>query len=129
MDYETAGTADQRALSECGPECSVVLTFERCAAYAADQNAGSTVYGWAESYDSASGARQRALAECGTRGSGCTVRVWGCTGPVVEEGLGLDRAARRRGRLAWTHQPLCRSRRDVLNGSRAGMARPAAAVQ
>ena len=93
MDYETAGTADQRALSECGPECSVVLTFERCAAYAADQDAGSTVYGWAESYDSASGARQRALAECGTRGSGCTVRVWGCTGPVVEEGLGLDRAA------------------------------------
>ena len=95
LDYETAGTAGQRALSECGPGCSVVLTFERCAAYAADQVVGSTVYGWAESYDSASGARQRALAECGTRGSGCTVRVWGCNGPVVEEGLGLDRAARR----------------------------------
>ena len=121
------GAADLAAvLATCH---RLVLTFERCAAYAADQDAGSTVYGWAESYDSASGARQRALAECGTRGSGCTVRVWGCTGPVVEEGLGLDRAARRRGRLAWTHQPLCRSRRDVLNGSRAGMARPAAAVQ
>ena len=95
VDYETAGAARQRALSECGSSCSVVLTFERCAAYAADQDAGSTVYGWAESYDSASGARQRALTECGTRGSGCTVRVWGCNGPVVEEGLGLDRAARR----------------------------------
>ena len=95
VDYETTSAAGTRALSECGSGCSVVLTFERCAAYAADQDAGSTVYGWAESYDSASGARQRALAECGTRGSGCTVRVWGCNGPVVEEGLGLDRAARR----------------------------------
>ena len=95
VDYETAGAAGRRALSECGSGCSMVLTFERCAAYAADQDAGSTVYGWAESYDSASGARQRALAECGSRGSGCTVRVWGCNGPVVEDGLGLDRAARR----------------------------------
>ena len=95
VDYETAGAARQRALSECGSGCSVVLTFERCAAYAADQEAGSTVYGWAESYDSAAGARQRALAECGSLGSGCTVRVWGCNGPVVEDGLGLDRAARR----------------------------------
>ena len=95
VDYETAGAAGQRALSECGSGCSVVLTFERCAAYAADQDAGSTVYGWAESYDSAAGARQRALAECGSRGSGCTVRVWGCNAPVVEDGLGLDRAARR----------------------------------
>ena len=95
VDYETPGAAGQRALSECGSGCSVVLTFERCAAYAADQEQGSTVYGWAESYDSAAGARQRALVECGFRGSGCTVRVWGCNGPVVEEGLGLDRSARR----------------------------------
>ena len=95
VDYETTGAARQRALSECGSGCSVVLTFERCAAYAADQGAGSTVYGWAESYDSVAGARQRALAECGSRGSGCTVRVWGCNGHVVEESLGLDRAARR----------------------------------
>ena len=95
VDYETPSAAGTRALSECGSGCSVVLTFERCAAYAADQEEGSMVYGWAESYDSSAGARQRALAECGTRGSGCTVRVWGCNGPVVEEGLGLDRAARR----------------------------------
>ena len=95
VDYETAAAADQGALSGCGAGCSVVLTFERCAAYAADQDAGSTVYGWAESYDSASGASQRALAECGKRGSGCTVPVWGCNGSVVEAGPGLDRAARR----------------------------------
>ena len=49
----------------------------------------------AESYDSADGARQAALAECHSRGgSGCVVRVWGCNGPVVEQGLGLDRAVR-----------------------------------
>ena len=96
VDYETAGAARQRALSECGSGCSVVLTFERCAAYAADQEAGSSAFGWAESYGSSGEARQPALSECGSRdGSGCTVRVWGCNGPVVEEGLGLDRAARR----------------------------------
>ena len=95
VDYERAAAAGTRALAECGSGCSVVLTFGRCAAYAVDQDAGSTVYGWAESYDSAAGARQRALAECGSRGSGCTVRVWGCNGQVVEESLGLDRAVRR----------------------------------
>ena len=69
----------------------------RCAAYAADQDADSTAVGWAESYDSAAGARQSALSECRSRGggSGCIVRVWGRNGPVVEEGLGLDRATRR----------------------------------
>ena len=97
VDYETAAAAQGRALQECGPGCSVVLTFGRCAAYAADQDADSTAVGWAESFDSASGARQAALSECSSRGggSGCTVRVWGCNGPVVEDGLGLDQAARR----------------------------------
>ena len=96
MDYETAAAARQAALGECGPGCSVVLTFPRCAAYAADQDANSTAVGWAESYSSAEGARGAALGECGSRGgSGCLVRVWGCNGHVVEEGLGLDRVARR----------------------------------
>ena len=96
VDFETAASARSRALGECGSGCSVVLTFERCAAYAADQDANSTAVGWAESYGSAEGARGAALSECGSRGgSGCTVQVWGCNGPVVEEGLGLDRASRR----------------------------------
>ena len=96
VDYETAGAASAAALGECGAGCSVVLTFDRCGAYAADEASGSTAYGWGESYASAEGARQRALSECGSRGgSGCVVRVWGCNGPVVEEGLGLDRASRR----------------------------------
>ena len=96
VDYETAGAAQQRALSECGEGCSVVLTFARCAAYAADQDTDSTAIGWAESFVSAGEARQRALSECNSRGggSGCLVRAWGCNGPVVEDGLGLDRSAR-----------------------------------
>ena len=97
VDHETAAAAQGMALQECGPGCSVVLTFGRCAAYAADQDADSTAVGWAESYDSATGARQAALAECRSRGSGtgCIVRAWGCNGPVVEEDLDLNRTTRR----------------------------------
>ena len=96
VDYETTAAARAVALRECGAGCSVVLTFDRCGAYVADQDNASTAFGWAEAYASADAARQRALAECRSRGgSGCVVRVWGCNGPVVEEGLGLDRAARR----------------------------------
>ena len=97
VDYETAAAAQARALRECGSGCSVVLTFGRCAAYAADQDAGSTAVGWAEADASAYAARQAALSECRSRGggSGCIVRAWGCNSPVVEEGLNLDLAARR----------------------------------
>ena len=95
VDYETAGAAQATALNECGGGCRVVLTFERCAAYAADQAAHSTAVGWAESFASSSSVRQASLSACSSRGgTGCIVRVWGCNGPVVEEGLGLDRAAR-----------------------------------
>ena len=102
VDFETAAAAQGMALQECGSGCSVVLTFGRCAAYAADQNANSTAVGWAESFDSATAARQAALAECRSRGSGtgCIVRVWGCNGPVVEEDLGLNRATRRQIQLS-----------------------------
>ena len=97
VDYETAGSAQAAALRECGGGCSVVLTFDRCAAYAADQDAESTPVGWAESYSSSAAAQQAALGECSSRGggSGCIVRVWGCNGPVAEDGLDLGRAARR----------------------------------
>ena len=102
VDYATVAAAQERALQECGSGCSVVLTFGRCAAYAADQDADSTAVGWAEAYASGTDARQRALSECRSRGggSGCTVRAWGCNGPVVEEGLGLDPATRRQIQLA-----------------------------
>ena len=97
VDYETAGSAQAAALRECGAGCSVVLTFDRCAAYAADQDADSTAVGWAESYSSSAEAQQAALRECSSRGggSGCILRAWGCNGPVAEDGLGLGRTARR----------------------------------
>ena len=97
VDYETTAAAQARALSECGGGCRVVLTFERCAAYAADQDADSTAVGWAESYGSAAAAQPAALAACSSRGgTACLVRVWGCNAPVVEESLGLDVALRQR---------------------------------
>ena len=97
----TGGVPDgsqARALARCGAGCSVVLTFGRCAAYAAYQGADSTAAGRAEAYAFASAAQEAALAECRSRGgsSGCIVGAWGCNGPVVEEGLNLDRGARRR---------------------------------
>ena len=97
VDYETTAAAQAAALRECGAGCSVVLTFGRCGAYAADQDVDSTAVGWAESYGSADAARQTALSECRSRGggSGCVMRAWGCNGPVIEEGLNLDQGARR----------------------------------
>ena len=96
VDYETSDAAQAAALSECGVACSVVLTFERCAAHATDQDADSTAVGWAESYGSAAAAQQAALSNCRSRGGrDCIVRVWGCNGSVVEEGLDLDAASRR----------------------------------
>ena len=101
VDYESADAARARALRECGAGCTVVLTFARCGAYAADQDADSTAVGWGESYASAADAQRVALSECSARGggSGCLVRAWGCNGPVVEEGLSLDREARRQVQL------------------------------
>ena len=70
------------------------MTFGRCAAYAADQDADSTAVGWAESFDSAAAARQVALSEVRLAG-------WlGLHGPGVglqrPGGRGGSRSARRR---------------------------------
>ena len=102
VDYETAAAAQAAALEACGAGCSVVLIFDRCGAYAADQDSDSTAVGWAEAYNSAASAQQAALAECHARGggSGCIVRAWGCNDPVVEDGLGLDPASRRQIQLS-----------------------------
>ena len=81
VDSETAGAARARALRECGAGCTVVLTFARCGAFAADRDADSTAVGWGESYASAADAQRVALSECSARGggSGCVVRAWGAT--------------------------------------------------
>lgn len=71
--------AAARALAECGKGCSVVLTLHHgCGAYAADQEEGSSIFGWAQSDDS-DGAQFRALEECQAHGGRqCIIRVWGC---------------------------------------------------
>ena len=123
-------------MRECGSACSVLLTFGRCGAYAADPDADSTAAGWAEAYASSDDARQQALAECHSRGggSGCIVRVWGCNGPVVKEELNLERAARRqiqRGLRATGFNPRQRGWRGTratgyLDGAAADVRRSAA---
>ena len=80
IDYATVQAAQQRALSECGGNCRVVMTFRnQCAAHATGQERGDTIYGWGKDSTGAS-ARNRALNECRKRGGkSCIVRVWGCT--------------------------------------------------
>jgi hypothetical protein len=79
INYRSLGDADQEALNRCGSGCYIVFRFHgTCAAYAADQSAGSTIYGWA--YDrTAVQAQMAAINYCEARGgTSCMVRVWGC---------------------------------------------------
>jgi len=77
--YATKDEADEAALQQCGADCTVVLQFwDGCGAYAADQDHGSTVYGWAVGHDRGE-AESRAIAECVNHGgTTCQVRVWSC---------------------------------------------------
>ena len=80
IDYPTVQEAERRALAECGGNCYVVMRFSgQCAAFAADQSRGSTIFGWAKDSSSAR-AKNAALNACRQRGGkSCVVRVWGCT--------------------------------------------------
>lgn len=77
--YATKDEADEAALQECGSNCTVVLQFwDGCGAYAADQDSGSTVYGWAVGRTQ-SEAENKAITECTSQGGGtCVVKVWSC---------------------------------------------------
>jgi hypothetical protein len=79
-DYSTRRAAEHEALSECGSGCTIVVEFQRgCAAYSADQRAGSSVYGWVNNVSSESVAEAGAQAECARHGGrSCVVRVWSC---------------------------------------------------
>ena len=69
INYATAADADREALSECGTLCRIVMRFSgECAAFAADQEQGSSAHGWANGYNSGAGARSRALAEWSEQG-------------------------------------------------------------
>lgn len=78
-DHSSSDEANNRALEECGSGCSVVETFSGgCAAYAADQENGSTAYGWGAA-PSSNEAKDLALQYCSSNGgSQCIVRSWGC---------------------------------------------------
>lgn len=78
-DHSSMSEAESQALEECGSGCSIVKTFTSgCAAYAADQTSGSTVYGWATA-GSGGSAQTDALQFCRNYGgSNCIVRSWGC---------------------------------------------------
>ncbi len=79
VNQEDADDADRAALEHCTGECTVVLHFEHtCAAYAADQDRGSSVYGWSMG-DDADDAKDKAIERCSNQGGEkCVVRVWGC---------------------------------------------------
>ncbi len=80
VDYETIGAAEKRARDEAGENSRTIMVF--CgggAAYAADQNEGSTAYGWGRAED-ATEAKSIALDYCqqkGGQGANCIIRVWG----------------------------------------------------
>lgn len=83
FNHPNMDQADQRALRECGADCSVVLRFAgQCGAYAADLAKGSNAYGWGTG-NTSSNTQARAMSECRARGgSSCKVRAWGCDAKV-----------------------------------------------
>lgn len=80
-NHENQRRADRAALSECGHDCTVVVRYNTgCAAYAADQTRGSTVYGWAPG-STEQQAKRKAMRNCTSYGGhNCLIRVWSCEG-------------------------------------------------
>lgn len=76
VDFETQGEADAAALKSCGDGCDVVIQFQNtCAAFALGDNHS---WGWAHNVNK-SIAQKNAVANCSKYGTGCTMKVWGCT--------------------------------------------------
>jgi hypothetical protein len=77
----SASEAEEVALQECGPGCSVVLHFENaCGAFAtdSDQHCGARGWGWAAGRNRA---EEIALNECANNGGGnCAIQRWVCDG-------------------------------------------------
>jgi hypothetical protein len=89
-DQDSVEAARDAAIENCGPDCSVVVTFEfACAAYAADQSRDDGAYGWgyAPSRDRAQYFAMKFCDEFG--GEDCLIRVWACES--VRDGRGMGR--------------------------------------
>jgi hypothetical protein len=73
--------AEETALQNCGPGCSVVLHFENaCGAFATDvnKNCGAQGWGWAAERGKA---EDIAIRECiNQSGENCAVKRWVCDG-------------------------------------------------
>jgi hypothetical protein len=81
-----ADAARTAAVAKCGGQCKAVVYFRNtCAAYAADQAEGSTVYGWAYAPNKEK-AQSLAMGYCQKTGSACQIRVWACEGPTRNDG-------------------------------------------
>ena len=91
VDYETAAAAQAAALHECGAGCSVVLTFGRRGAYAADQDADSTAVGLQRSsHRGRVGSRQGGAASDPAGAAERGLRPWGCGRSVRSADAGGD---------------------------------------
>ena len=97
VDYETAAAARAVALRDCGSGCSVVLTFDRCGAYAADQDDASEACGRSVRPADAGGDTELAVGEGypGDRVPGRPAsRGATCQGRVPTAGVGKPAAGR-----------------------------------
>jgi hypothetical protein len=76
-DLPTQDAAEQRALSQCGADCTIRLSWQDgCAAYAEGRQ--NNHFGWAATGDRAS-VEEGALQACADSGGpDCTIRVWSC---------------------------------------------------
>ena len=79
--YNNATTqeAEDAALSQCGPGCRIVETFQRsCAAFATDANKNCGAEGWGRGSDRGA-AEEIAVRECiNQSGERCEVKRWVC---------------------------------------------------
>jgi len=80
VGYPNEQEAQAAALSQCGSNCSVIMSFSgSCGAFALDQSPDSNIGGWASGASSAEEAQQGAVQACrGRGGTNCVVRASGC---------------------------------------------------
>jgi hypothetical protein len=79
IDQGSEAAARATAIANCGTKCRSVVVFRgTCAAYAADQANGSTIYGWGYA-PTQQRASSLALGYCRKEGgTRCQLRVWAC---------------------------------------------------
>lgn len=81
FNQHSVGAAEEVAMQECGPGCSVAVHFENaCGAYAVDsaKQCGAQGWGWASDRG---GAEEIAVRECVNQGGeSCAVKRWVCDG-------------------------------------------------